>query len=135
MLHDTGKIYVSNEILNAQRRLTDDEFRIIQKHPFEGFKILKTAGFAETICQVTYQHHEKLNGYGYPKGIQTNNINKASQLVGLLDFYEAITNHDRPYRRADTPIDAFSIIKSCVDKGELNSDFFEAMVQYLSFSK
>ncbi|GJQ58783.1 MAG: hypothetical protein SCALA701_15840 [Candidatus Scalindua sp.] len=135
LLHDTGKIYVPNEILNAQRRLTDNEFRIIQKHPLEGYKILKGAGFSETICQVTYQHHEKLNGFGYPKGLQTNNINNASQLVGLLDFYEAITNHDRPYRRADTPIDALSIIKVCVDKGELNSDIFEAMVQYLSFSK
>ncbi len=134
MLHDTGKIYVPNDILNAPRRLTEEEFRIIQKHPFEGYKILKQAGFTEVICQVTYQHHEKLNGFGYPKGLKANNINEASQLVGLLDFYEAITNNDRAYRRADIPINAFSIIKGCVDKGELNAEIFEKMVQYLSFN-
>ena len=49
----------------------------------------------------------------------------------LVDFYEAITNQDRAYRRADVPINAFAIIKACVDKGELNNDFFETMVQYL----
>ena len=135
MLHDTGKIYVSNKILNAPRRLTHEEFRIIKKHPFEGYKILKKAGFDNKICQVTYQHHEKLNGYGYPNGLKADTISKTSQLVGLLDFYEAITNHDRPYRRADTPLDAFSIIKTCVDKGELDGNLFETMVQYLSFNE
>ncbi len=134
MLHDTGKIFVPNQILDAPRRLTDDEFRIIKKHPFDGYKILKNEGFDEIICQVAFQHHEKLNGYGYPKGLKTDNINKASQLVGILDFYEAITNRARAYRRADNSIDAFSIIKACVDKGELNVDMFEKIVQYLSFN-
>ncbi len=131
MLHDAGKIYVPKDILNASRRLTSVEFNTIKKHAFNGYKILKDAGFDEETCQVAYQHHEKLNGFGYPKGLESDKIIKASQLVGLVDFYEAITNYDRPYRRADSPIDAFGIIKGCVNKGELNSDIFETMVQYL----
>jgi HD-GYP domain-containing protein (c-di-GMP phosphodiesterase class II) len=131
MLHDTGKINVPNRILNAPRRLNSDEFGKIKQHPFNGYKFLKEAGFEDKTCQVAYQHHERLNGEGYPKGLKSNSINKTSQLVGLIDFYEAITNHDRAYRRADAPIDAFSIIKICVDKGELDSYFFETMVQYL----
>ncbi len=131
MLHDTGKIHVPNEILEAPRRLTVNEFAIIRKHAFHGYKILKEARFDDKTCQVAYQHHEKCNGEGYPKGLKEDNINKLSQLVGLVDFYEAITNHDRAYRRADVPIDAFGIIKKCVDDGELNSELFEIMVQYL----
>ncbi|MHC4270670.1 MAG: HD-GYP domain-containing protein [Planctomycetota bacterium] len=131
MLHDTGKIYIPDKILNASRRLTSDEFNIIKKHAFQGYKILKSSRFNEKIYQVAYQHHEKLNGTGYPRGLKSNNIDKASQLVGLVDFYEAITNHDRAYRRAEAPIDAFAIIRECVDKGELNSNIFETMVQYL----
>ena len=131
MLHDTGKINVPHKILNAPRRLTSEEFKSIKQHPFNGYKILKEAGFEDKTCQVAYQHHERLNGAGYPKGLKSNNINKTSQLIGLIDFYEAITNHDRAYRRADVPIDAFSIIKVCVDNEELDSYFFETMVQYL----
>ena len=131
MLHDTGKIYVPNKILDAPRRLTSDEFKKIRQHTFQGYKILKKEGFDEETCQVAYQHHEKLNGTGYPKGLKSTNINKTSQLIGLIDFYEAITNHDRAYRRADIPIDAFGIIKLCVEKGELDEFFFETMVQYL----
>jgi len=104
MLHDTGKIYVPNKILNAPRRLTSEEFNAIKKHTFHGYKILKSARFDDTICQVAYQHHEKLNGAGYPNGLKSYNIQKTSQLVGLVDFYEAITNQDRAYRRADVPI-------------------------------
>ncbi len=131
MLHDTGKIYVPNKILEAPRRLTVNEFAIIRKHAFHGYKILKEARFDEKICKVAYQHHEKCNGSGYPKGLKADSIHKLSQLVGLVDFYEAITNHDRAYRRADTPIDAFGIIRKCVDDGELDSGLFEKMVQYL----
>ncbi len=131
MLHDTGKIHVPNEILEAPRRLTVNEFAIIRKHAFHGYKILKDARFDEKTCQVAYQHHEKCDGNGYPKGLKADNIQKLSQLVGLVDFYEAITNHDRAYRRADAPIDAFGIIKKCVDSGELNGELFETMVEYL----
>lgn len=131
MLHDAGKIYVPNEILNAPRRLTSAEFKTIKQHSFNGYRILKDAGFNDQVCQVAYQHHEKLNGGGYPKGLKSNKIYKTSQLIGLIDFYEAITNRDRAYRRADVPIDAFGIIKVCVENGELNSDLYEIMVQYI----
>ena len=131
MLHDTGKIYIPNKILDAPRRLTSEEFKKIRQHTFQGYKILKEAGFDECTCRVAYQHHEKLNGTGYPKGLKSNQIDKASQLIGIIDFYEAITNHDRTYRRADIPIDAFGIIKLCVEKGELNDYFFETVAQYL----
>ncbi len=131
MLHDAGKVYVPNEILNAPRRLTSIEFKKIREHSFQGYRILKEAGFDEGTCLVAYQHHEKLNGTGYPKGLESDKIHDTSQLIGLIDFYEAITNNDRPYRRADTPIDAFGIIKMCVEKGELNSKLYEVMVQYI----
>ncbi len=131
MLHDTGKIYVPNKILNAPRLLTNEEFAIMKAHAFHGYKILKTAKFDKTTCEVAYQHHEKLNGTGYPKGLESNNINKVSQVVGIVDYYEAITTHDRPYRTVDTPLDAFAIIRRSVDKGEVDSDLFEKFVQYV----
>jgi len=131
MLHDAGKIYISKKILNAPRRLTSAEFKTMRQHSFHGYRILKEAGFDDKTCQVAYQHHERLNGTGYPKGLKSNKIDKTSQLIGLIDFYEAITNHDRAYRRADVPIDAFGIIKKCVEKEELDREVYEIMVQYI----
>ena len=131
MLHDTGKIKVPDYILNAARPLTDDEFRMIRMHPYHGYTILKKAKFNDDTCQTVYQHHEKLNGKGYPRGLKGNEIRESSQLIGVTDFYEAITNHDRAYRTAERPIDALDIIGACVGKGELKREYFEAMVKYL----
>ena len=134
MLHDTGKIKVPDSILDSPNRLTDEEFKIIKKHPFQGYLILKKAKFDQETCEAAYQHHEKLNGHGYPRGLKADKIQETSQLLGIIDFYEAVTSEDRMYRTAEEPIDAFALIGKCVDEGELNKDYFEAMVKYLGES-
>ena len=124
LLHDLGKTEIPGDILTANRSLTDKEFEKIKKHPALGYTILKETGFDLTIAvQGALEHHEKLDGSGYPKG-QTN-ISECGMILGIIDCYEAITNDDRPYRSAMAPLDALSLIKNDVEKGKYNRKIFE----------
>ncbi len=124
LLHDLGKTEIPGDILTANRSLTDKEFEKIKKHPALGYTILKETGFDLTIAvQGALEHHEKLDGSGYPKG--KTNISECGMILGIIDCYEAITNDDRPYRSAMAPLDALSLIKNDVEKGKYNRKIFE----------
>ncbi len=124
LFHDLGKTKIPHDLLNSNRQLTVDEFKIIKSHPVFGHNILKNAGYTNSvILRATVEHHEKLNGYGYPYGITQ--ISDIGQLVGIIDCYEAITNDDRPYRDAMDPIKALGIIKKDVERGAFSSKFFK----------
>ena len=96
-LHDIGKIHVPAEILASPRKLTAAEFEIIKLHPAVGYDILKEINFPTAVAQVVLQHHERLDGSGYPDGLKQEQILLESRILSVADVVEAMASH-RPYR-------------------------------------
>jgi putative nucleotidyltransferase with HDIG domain len=112
-LHDIGKIHVPEEILNKPGRLTNEEYDIIKKHPTDGAEMLKDTNYTELI-PIIEQHHERLNGSGYPHGLKGDEIVIEAQIIAVADTFDAMTE-DRAYRRALANDFAIKEIKSLVD--------------------
>jgi PAS domain S-box-containing protein/putative nucleotidyltransferase with HDIG domain len=98
-IHDIGKIYVPAEILSKPGRITAIEYGIIKTHPQVGFDILKTIKFPWPVAQIVLQHHERLDGSGYPLGLTSDQIVKEARILTVADIVEAMSSH-RPYRPA-----------------------------------
>lgn len=99
ILHDIGKICVPAEILTKPRALDKNEFNLMKLHPQVAFDILKNIEFEWPIAQIVVQHHERLNGSGYPKGLTGDKILLEAKIIGVADVVEAMAS-DRPYRPA-----------------------------------
>ncbi len=99
MIHDIGKIYVPAEILSRPSKLTESEFALIKIHPLVGMDILKRIDFPWPVSTIVAQHHERLNGSGYPKGLKENEILREAKILAVADVIEAMSSH-RPYRAA-----------------------------------
>ncbi len=125
LLHDVGKTEIPSYILKASRRLSDEEFEKIKSHTTIGYEILSLYEEDEIseAALGSIEHHEKLDGSGYPKG--TSDISYSGRVLAIIDCYEAITNDDRPYRTALSPINALELIKKDVDQGKLDKTIFK----------
>ena len=99
VVHDLGKIYVPAEILSKPSGLNDIEFNLIRTHPKVGYDLLKTIDFPWPIAQIVHQHHERLNGSGYPQGLFSEQILIEAKIICVADVVEAMASH-RPYRPA-----------------------------------
>ena len=97
IVHDIGKIQVPAEVLNKPGKLSDLEFDLIKLHPQTGYDILKGIKFPWPIAEAILQHHERLDGSGYPKGLKANQIIIEARIIAVADFVEAMSSH-RPYR-------------------------------------
>jgi PAS domain S-box-containing protein/putative nucleotidyltransferase with HDIG domain len=98
-IHDIGKIYVPAEILSKPGQITAIEYGIIKTHPQVGYDILKTIKFPWPVAQIVLQHHERLDGSGYPLGLVGDLILKEARILTVADIVEAMSSH-RPYRPA-----------------------------------
>ncbi len=98
-IHDLGKIGVPSEILAKPGRLASTEMALIRQHPAQGYEILKALDFPWPVAQVTLQHHERLDGSGYPAGLKGDEIALEARIVAVADTVEAMSSH-RPYRPA-----------------------------------
>lgn len=99
LIHDLGKISIPSEILSKPGRITDIEFSLIKNHPQDGYDILKRVNFPWPIAQIVLQHHEKINGSGYPRGLKNGEILLEAKIICVADVVEAMSSH-RPYRAA-----------------------------------
>ena len=99
MIHDLGKISIPSGILSKPGRLSDIEFSLIKTHPQVGYDILKKIDFPWPVAQVVYQHHERIDGSGYPRGLRGNEILLEAKIMAVADVVEAMGSH-RPYRPA-----------------------------------
>jgi putative nucleotidyltransferase with HDIG domain/PAS domain S-box-containing protein len=99
LIHDIGKIGLPTEILSKPTKLTDTEFNLIKEHSQKGYDILKSIDFAYPVDQIVLQHHEKINGTGYPNKIKGDKILLEAKIIGVADVVEAMSSH-RPYRPA-----------------------------------
>lgn len=97
VIHDIGKISVPAEILSKPTRLTDIEFGLIKVHPEAGYAILKDIDFPWPVADIVLQHHERLDGSGYPQGLKGEQILLEAQILAVADVIEAMASH-RPYR-------------------------------------
>ncbi|MGI6628938.1 MAG: HD-GYP domain-containing protein [Bacillota bacterium] len=110
ILHDIGKINIPDEILNKPGRLTPEEFAIIKTHPSEGKRMIEGT-LLEYLSEIIAQHHERLDGSGYPQGLKGDNITLGARIIAVADSFDAMTT-DRPYKKAMHPRDAITELKS-----------------------
>ncbi len=119
MMHDLGKIGVSDAVLNKPGRLTKEEYEEIKGHAQRTYEILSKMRFSRPlrdIPQLASAHHERLNGSGYPQGLAGDEISLVPRILAVVDVYEALTATDRPYRKAFTPEEAIQILEE--EKGQ-----------------
>ena len=99
LIHDLGKISIPSEILVKPGRLSDFEFALIRQHSLEGYNILKDTDFPWPIAEMVLQHHERLDGSGYPEGLKGDDVIIEARIIAVADVVEAMSSH-RPYRPA-----------------------------------
>jgi HD-GYP domain-containing protein (c-di-GMP phosphodiesterase class II) len=110
MIHDIGKVFVPKEIIQKYDKLTDKEYHIAMEHALKGYEYLKGSSDITAPARIiALQHHERVNGMGYPEGRKGADINKLAKVVGIADVYDALTS-DRPQRRALSPNEALEYI-------------------------
>jgi len=112
LLHDLGKITISNEILNKKGKLSDSEYRIIKTHPEKGYKIIHSIGDMDIIANYVYQHHEYYDGKGYPKGLSGEDITLEARMIAIADAYDAMTSF-RDYKAQLSKPEAIEELLRC----------------------
>lgn len=110
-VHDIGKVAVPSDILNAPRRLNNEELTVMAAHPENGAEVLRTAKLPWPIPEVAMQHHERLDGSGYPLHLPAEKIILPARIIAVADVVEAMSNH-RPYRSGLGIEAALSEVKS-----------------------
>ena len=102
LLHDMGKAYSDQDILNKPGALTEEEFKHMQKHPVKGYLMLKEHIEDEAILDACLHHHERMDGKGYPHGLTAADLQTLARMTAICDVYDAITS-DRPYKKGWAP--------------------------------
>ncbi|PKH09126.1 HD-GYP domain-containing protein [Planomicrobium sp. MB-3u-38] len=110
ILHDIGKINIPEEVLNKPGKLTNEEFDMIKKHPGDGADMLRKTAYKK-LADIVEQHHERINGRGYPFGLKADEILLEAKIIGVCDTFDAMTE-DRSYRKAYTSEYAMEEIRS-----------------------
>jgi len=99
MLHDLGKMRIPKVILYKPDKLSKEEMEIVKKHPELGYKMIKQMDVPEAVAEMAYNHHEKINGSGYPRKLTESQISIYDQIISIIDVYDALIS-DRPYKKA-----------------------------------
>jgi putative nucleotidyltransferase with HDIG domain len=114
VLHDIGKMFIPIEILNKPAKLTEEEFEIIKTHPVNAAKQLKNL-VPQEVLRAIEDHHERLDGTGYPYGKEGSNIGLYTKILAISDVYDSLTS-DRPYRKSIFPNEVVEYLMGCADK-------------------
>lgn len=130
LLHDVGTSKLEKRLVETPKRLTDKQFETYKTHPELGYSIIKeNTNFDVAIPTVILEHHERLDGTGYPKGV--NMISAYGQLIGLIDCYESLTYHSKLFRKKKKPYDTLSIIKEEVHQKKFAKGLFKRFTSCL----
>jgi HD-GYP domain-containing protein (c-di-GMP phosphodiesterase class II) len=129
-LHDLGKVRVDPAIINKRGRLTKDELDQIKKHPRFGYQILKSSRqLSEEVGHIVMQHHERVDGKGYPQGLARDEIHIYARICSIADVYDALTSK-RSYKRSLNPFNALVVMRNEM-LGHIQKDIFEHLVLML----
>ena len=132
LLHDVGKSKIPNEVLNKAGKLTDEEFSMMKQHSLFGYQILKEKeDLSSSIKLGVLQHHEKMNGKGYPMGVPSEKINLFARIISVADIYDALVT-ERPYKKPFSPRDAVEMIMSLTEELDIDvmKSFLESVILY-----
>lgn len=130
-LHDIGKYTIPKHISRKTGPLSFDEWRIMKKHPENGYKILKKFNaLTDEIGVIVLQHHERHDGKGYPAGLKGNKIHMYSKICSIADAFDALTSK-RPYRIPKSSFNALAIMQTEM-KDEFDPEFFSRFVLLFS---
>ena len=128
LLHDIGKTFIPDEVLNKPGKLTDEEFRIVQEHPLKGWQHLKQNNDVDDIClDVCLHHHERVDGKGYPDKLSGNDLSLVARMGAVCDVYDAITSA-RCYKSGWEPADALKKMAEWKE-GHFDDAVFNAFVK------
>ena len=131
ILHDLGKVRVPDQILHKTGKLTDSEWQEMQNHVLYGEEVLlKSKGISDIAISICAQHHEKLNGKGYPRGLKSNEISTYGRMASIVDIYDAITA-DRCYHKGKSPNDSMKIL-SKLGREELDKNLVYQFIRCMS---
>ncbi|GIO28642.1 HD-GYP domain-containing protein [Ornithinibacillus bavariensis] len=112
ILHDIGKVFIDPEILQKPDKLTDEEYEIMKSHTIFGYDVLrKNHNYSSVVAHCAYQHHERLDGTGYPRGLKGSDIHLFAQIIGVADVFDAVTSN-RVYRKAMLPHEGVELLYS-----------------------
>jgi HD-GYP domain-containing protein (c-di-GMP phosphodiesterase class II) len=126
LLHDLGKLAVPNSILDKPDKLTEEEFMVIKSHTYYTKEILKEIDGIDDIAEWAANHHEKLDGSGYPEGLKGDEIGEIDRHVAVCDMYQALTE-DRPYRKGLELKQAIDIIAKSVKDNKVSGESLEIL--------
>ncbi|MCR5215940.1 MAG: HD-GYP domain-containing protein [Lachnospiraceae bacterium] len=132
LLHDIGKAQIPLEVLNKPGKLTDAEFDLMKKHSLFGYEIIKDKPDLTPLIKLgVLQHHEKINGKGYPNGIVQHQISPYARILTVVDIYDALVTA-RPYKKAFSKRDAVEMIMTMTDGLDVNAmkNFMHSVILY-----
>lgn len=129
LLHDIGKLGISNRILDKPGKLTDEEFAEIKLHPVYSLDILSKIGIFNALAPVASGHHERLDGKGYPHGLKGSQIDEATRMIAVADVFDAISA-ERPYRGPMPLAQALTILDE-MSGSALDGDYVAALKRML----
>ena len=132
LLHDVGKSKIPNEVLNKKARLTDEEFSVMKQHSLFGYRILEGKNDISDVVRLgVLQHHEKINGKGYPLGVPEEKISPFARILSVVDIYDALVT-ERPYKKAFTKRDAVEMLMAMTDELDILAmrSFLESVLLY-----
>lgn len=134
LLHDLGKIMVPSTILNKTSQLSEEEFSVMKAHPLDGFKRIMAMDAdlpsPAVLAAIAYEHHEHIDGKGYPRGLTGEQIHRYAKIVAIADVYDALTS-EHPYKKAYTPNVAHNIMVNVI-KGQFDPDLLELFFNNVS---
>ena len=125
-LHDIGKLVVSNDILEKPGKLTEYEFTEMKDHAAATYRILSQIKGISDIVEWAANHHEKLTGKGYPRGLSEKDLSFEEQLMACIDIYQALTEK-RPYKDGLSHEKTISIMRNMAQRGEINGEIVADM--------
>ncbi|NWF35240.1 HD domain-containing phosphohydrolase [Mariprofundus sp. KV] len=130
LLHDIGKLRVPDDVLEKSGKLSNVEFKTIQRHSFDTFNILKKIRGFDDIALWAGQHHERVDGGGYPYHAKEHRLSLEARIVAVADVFQALAQ-DRPYRPALTPAEIYSILSNDSNVGKLDARVVEMVGEHL----
>ena len=130
LLHDIGKLRIPDELLEKPGKLTPEEYEIVQRHSFDTYDILKNINGLEKITEWASQHHERVDGKGYPFKISNGDISLEARIVAVADVFQALAQN-RPYRKALSAEEILTILKQLVSNGQLDAKVVACVEKHL----